>query len=97
MKSRSLFHSLIAFASVALIAAASAFSVAHDTVVAVWRFTVDSAYDFAAKVFAGPVELTAPRERMPIVRLIAAVSYQLRIVKREKPVIFSTWRACPSI
>lgn len=92
-------RSLFAFVALAL----------ASCLAACWRFLADPigvvhrAYqevkDFAAKFAISALKLAGktPDDRMPaIVALVQAKAFVIRLAKRERPTITSTWRMCPS-
>ena len=50
------------------------------------------AIDFGLKLFA-----TDLGGRNPSVRIVQAKAFVQRIIKRERPIVTASWRACPSI
>lgn len=87
------FRSVLVAAACALIAAAS---YAVDRVDHFARAVYGSVRDFAlyaVHVVAG----TAESMQAPSVRLVQAKAFVLRLAKRERPVVTSAWRMCPSI
>ena len=84
------------FLAIALLACASIASACYDAVaspiVAAYRVVkgfVLGAFDAMA------VESSEPRK--PMVQQVQAKAFMQRIEKRERPVITSAWRMCPSI
>lgn len=71
--------------------AAAAFSTIGRVVDSVRRRVVDFVLGVPA-AFAEPA-LRLPK---PAAQLVQACAYALRIAKRERPVVRSTWRMCPS-
>jgi hypothetical protein len=94
MKSmRSLAFGLLAVAAIAFLAASSAWDRAVDVVSAgLYRLK-----DWALKTFdvtAAAAEATA--EAVPLVQRVRHFAYQLRQIKRQRPVVTPRWRMCPS-
>lgn len=48
-------------------------------------------------VFSGPVKLEQIADVIPEQRIVAAREFVRRITRRDRPVLQSTWRMCPSI
>lgn len=56
------------------------------------RNHIANAIDFGLQLFANE-----PSGRNPSVRIVQAKAFVQRLVKRERPVVTASWRACPSI
>ena len=86
-------------ASIALLACAALASVAVAT--------YDRAVSLAATAYASVKSFlldgvallagTADGLKSPVVMLVQAKAFVLRLAKRERPVVTSSWRMCPSI
>lgn len=84
--------SILACAAIACMSfAASAVSVAADGVVAIYRA--------AKRLMLGGFKLAAAPAQArsaPIVALVQAKAFVLRLAKRERPEVSGSWRMCPS-
>ena len=88
------FRSLTFLAVAACLAVASyAGSAVCSAARSAWAY----AGSIARCVFVGPVPMNAAADHKPQARIVAAKPFQARQEKRERPVIFSAWRMCPSI
>lgn len=86
-------------ASIALLACAALASVAVAT--------YDRAVSVVASAFAGVKAFvldgiallagTSDGPKSPVVFLVQAKAFVLRLAKRERPVVTASWRMCPSI
>lgn len=92
-------RSLFAFAALALAGClAACWRRLTDPVGVVYR-AYQEVKDFAAKFAISALQLAAtePTGRMPaLVAMVQAKAFAIRLAKRERPVITSTWRMCPS-
>lgn len=92
-------RSLFAFAALALASClAACWRCLTDPVGVVSRAYQEVKY-FAAKFAISALKLAkqATDDRMPaIVALVQAKAFVIRLAKRERPVITTTWRMCPS-
>ncbi len=87
------FRSVLVAAACAVIAAASYAADRVDHYASAVYGSVRNFLFGAVHAVAGPVE----RMQAPSVRLVQAKAFVLRIAKRERPVVTSAWRMCPSI
>lgn len=66
-----------------------------DVAYRVYRVVKDVAVKFACEALK--LAATIQADRMPaIVALVQAKAFVMRLAKRERPMITSTWRMCPS-
>ena len=95
---RFLFAPLILLASLALACATFVVDRVSDgyglgkALVLAARNHIAAAIDFGLHLFANE-----PGGRSPSVRILQAKAFVQRLVKRERPVVTASWRACPSI
>lgn len=73
------------------VAAVSAISELNSLVVAAYH----TATGWMTSIVVGP-PLQAVEPDRPVVRLVRAAAYRLRLVKRERVLISPSWRMCPS-
>lgn len=95
---RFLFTPLLLLASLALACAAFVVDRVSDgysfgkSLFLTTRDRVANAIDFGLQLFANE-----PGGRSPSVRILQAKAFVQRLVKRDRPVVTASWRACPSI
>lgn len=86
-------------ASIALLACAAMASAAYATYDRVADFAVSAYAKVKAFVFEG-IALVAGADsqtkQVPVV-LVQAKAFVMRLAKRERPVVTTSWRMCPSI
>lgn len=90
-------RSFRSLAFVALAACMAAASYAVSAVRSVARSAWAYAGSIARSVLTGPVPMVNAAEVKPQARIVAAKPFQARQEKRERPVVCSAWRMCPSI
>ena len=94
MKSLRSLRVLIAVAACAVIGATSAvFNKVADVVTSCVYRVKAWAFD-AFSVKADAVETAAAT--LPLVQRVRHAAFQLRLIKREKPIVTPEWRMCPS-
>lgn len=88
----------LAAACLALFSAAIDFTdFAVGQVAGFGRAALNAVTNFAAKTFAGPVDLRSPIDLEPAKRRIAAEQYIRRVWERSRPHVEpGSWRMCPS-
>lgn len=89
-----MFHRFANFLAMAVVACAALFTVTRDTIVDAARHAVAT----VKKVFSHGLQLAdqTPAVREPSVRLLQAKEFAGRLMKRERPLITTSWRMCPS-
>ena len=87
------------FLAIALLACASLASVAYAVVAPMVTAVVGFAQHLKDLVIDGIalVSRAVAEVNRPAVVLVQAKAFVQRLVKRERPVVTSTWRMCPSI
>ncbi len=61
------------------------------------RFAYRASVEKLRTVFTGPVSLVQTADVIHEQRIVAAREFVRRITRRDRPVLQSTWRMCPSI
>lgn len=91
---RSRFGFLIAAVCIAAGALASVAAATRDCVVT----AATRAWDFTLALFrdAPRAQTKIPSQEKPRVALVAARSFVLRLMRRERPALTPGWRLCPS-
>lgn len=85
---------LVLLAAAALCVAAVTYTA--DAVVSAYYAVKKFTFDLASDAFAA-FGAKAETGTGPAVQRVQAKAFQRRIEKRERPVVTSTWRMCPSI
>lgn len=95
--SRSRFSSLVAVACIALVAVAVPVVDAAYAAIRVVRYCWEAV---AARLFGDPAKsertIGAASSR-PRVTMVSAKAFRDRLAKRERPVVFPSWRMCPTV
>lgn len=90
---RSTFRSLLAFAALACLSAAS---FAHATIVAPICAVARAVKAWAADGFKLAARTDGEGFARPQVLFVQARAFVLRLAKRERPQLSGSWRMCPS-
>lgn len=94
---RSRFSSLVAVACIALVAVAGPMVDAAYAAVGVVRCCWEAV---AARLFGDPAKsqhTIGLASQRPRVTLVSAKAFRDRLAKRERPVVFPSWRICPTV
>lgn len=97
-----MFKRSIRFGLAAVALAVTAFSGAFQVFGDVLSASIGMAKRAAGWLFDWPslkvqAEAKAEQAERPLVRLVSAVAYKLRLIKRQRPVVTPDWRMCPSV
>lgn len=95
--SRSRFSSLVAVACIALAAVSAPVIDAAYAAVGVARYCWEAV---AARLFGDPAKserIIGAAISRPRVTLVSAKAFRDRLAKRERPVVFPSWRMCPTV
>ncbi|MDP9895353.1 hypothetical protein J2W32_004451 [Variovorax boronicumulans] len=89
------FHTIMAFAAAACLAAASTYATVTDHIARACIYVRDTV--------AGFLEVAVAKFEQPVLRMVArpgellqACAYALRLAKRDRPRVTPGWRMCPS-
>jgi len=84
------------FLAIALLACASLASACYDAVASPIAAVYRAVKGFVLGAFDA-IAVESVESRKPMVQQVRAKAFVQRIEKRERPVVTSSWRMCPSI